>query len=381
MQDLLQSLQDQDIGFLRALSELWGLDPPPGPPAEAARSVASALLRDDILEEGIDALPESLMEILRELVGSGGRLPWADLERRYGEVRSLGPGRRDREKPWRQPVSPLESLWYRGLVSRAFADTPVGFEEFGFIPNEILAHMRATSGPKATPFGHPADTPASVQLSSSRIVDDSVTLMSAFRRRPADRVDLPGERRRRLSRFLLQPGSLDLTVQLLLDVGVLLDSPLQPQPEAARRFLDQDRSHALSALGRAWAASSRWNDLAHVPGLLHATLPWPNEPAGARHAVLKMLKELPARTWWDLSALQADVKAHSPGFQRPGGDFDAWYIQDARSGRFLRGFEHWDAVDGHLLAYLVSGPLHWLGAVGRSSSRGGTDSHPHHTLV
>jgi hypothetical protein len=248
-------------------------------------------------------------------------------------------------------------------VGRAFADTPVGFEEFGFIPNEILTHLQAASGPKASPYGHPADTPATVQLSSSRTVDDAVTLMSAFRRRPADHVELPIERRRRLSGYLLQPGSLDLVVQLLIDVGVFADSPLQPEPEAARQFLDQDRSQALSALGRAWAASSSWNDLAHVPGLLHATLPWPNEPAGGRHAVLQMLRGLPKRTWWDLSAFQADVKAHSPGFQRPGGDFDAWYIQDARSGRFLRGFDHWDAVDGRLLAYLVYGPLHWLGAV------------------
>jgi hypothetical protein len=27
------------------------------------------------------------------------------------------------------------------------------------------------------------------------------------------------------------------------------------------------------------------------------------------------------------------------------------------------GFEHWDAVEGALLRYLISGPLHWLGAV------------------
>jgi len=363
MQDLLQSLQDQDMGFLRALAELWGLDPPPGPPKEAAQWVASALLQDEILEEGIDALPEPLVGILEELVDSDGRLPWADLERRYGEVRTLGPGRRDREKPWRQPVSPLESLWYRGLVGRAFADTPVGFEEFGFIPNEILTHLQTAFEPAASPYGRPADTPAAVQLSSSRMVDDAVTLMSAFRRRPADGAELPVERRRRLTDFLLQPGSLDLVVQLLIDLGVFSYRPLQPEPEAARQFLDQGRSQALSALGRAWAASSTWNDLAHVPGLLHATLPWPNEPAGARRVVLQMLRELPKRTWWNLSAFQADVKAHKPGFQRPAGDFDAWYVQDARSGRFLRGFDHWDAVDGRLLAYLLSGPLHWLGAV------------------
>ncbi len=363
MQDLLQSLQDQDIGFLRALAELWGLDPPSGPPPDAARSVASTLLEDDFFEEGIHALPTALTDVLRELVSSGGRLPWADLERRHGPVRSLGPGRRDREKPWRHPASPLESLWYRGLVARAFSDTPVGFEEFGYIPSEMLARLQAATGPQMSPLGHPADTP---ELGSAFVLpacrrrrhfDVGASAAPCRARRPAR------ERHHRLTGYLLQPGSLDLLVQLLIDVGVLTTSPLQPQPDAARRFLDQDRSEALAALGRAWTASRAWNDLAHVPGLTHATLPWPNEPAGARLAVLQMVGSLPPRTWWDLAAFQADVKAHRPGFQRPGGDFDAWYIQDARSGRFLRGFEHWDAVDGHLLAYMISGPLHWLGAV------------------
>ncbi|MBN1135997.1 MAG: helicase-associated domain-containing protein, partial [Anaerolineae bacterium] len=38
-------------------------------------------------------------------------------------------------------------------------------------------------------------------------------------------------------------------------------------------------------------------------------------------------------------------------------------IRDARSGEYLTGFEHWDRVEGALLVYLLSGPLHWLGVV------------------
>jgi hypothetical protein len=33
------------------------------------------------------------------------------------------------------------------------------------------------------------------------------------------------------------------------------------------------------------------------------------------------------------------------------------------SGEYLRGFEHWDAVDGALLAFMLRGPLAWLGLV------------------
>jgi hypothetical protein len=363
MQDLLQSLQDHDIGFIRVVAELWGLDPPAGPAPDAARSLAGDILRDDTLEEGLSGLPAPLHDVLTELSGAGGQLPWADLERRFGPVRTLGPGRRDREKPWRDPASALESLWYRGLVGRAFTDTPVGFEEFGFIPAEILSHLKAPSLTGEPAYGHPADPPDVVQLTSSRIVDDAVTLTSAFRRRPAPDARLSDDRRTRLSRFMLQPGSIDLVIRLLTEIGVMTETPLQPDPDQARAYLDQDRPTALRALGRTWAASQSWNDLAHVPGLVHATLPWPNEPVGARQAILQMLRSLPPGTWWDLAAFQSDVKARLPGFQRPGADFEAWYVQDARSGRFLRGFDHWDAVDGRLLAYVITGPLHWLGAV------------------
>ena len=33
------------------------------------------------------------------------------------------------------------------------------------------------------------------------------------------------------------------------------------------------------------------------------------------------------------------------------------------SGEYLRGFEHWDEVDGRLIRYIITGPLHWLGVL------------------
>ena len=59
------------------------------------------------------------------------------------------------------------------------------------------------------------------------------------------------------------------------------------------------------------------------------------------------------------------VHQQQPDFQRPAGDYDSWFLRDQQSGEFLRGFEHWDEVDGALLRYLICGPLHWLGGVDR----------------
>ncbi len=45
---------------------------------------------------------------------------------------------------------------------------------------------------------------------------------------------------------------------------------------------------------------------------------------------------------------------------RPGGDYDSWYIR-GEAGEYLKGFESWDAVEGALLEFYLTGPMHWLG--------------------
>ena len=57
------------------------------------------------------------------------------------------------------------------------------------------------------------------------------------------------------------------------------------------------------------------------------------------------------------------MKRADPDFQRPDGNYSGWYLRDAETGRYLSGFESWDAVDGRLLRFLIEGPLFWLGAV------------------
>ncbi len=142
MQPLLRTLQDHDFGHLRILAEVWGFDPPAGPSPQAARTLAKAMLEPSTLGEMIESLSQDARQTLQALQAAGGRMPLADLTRRYGPLREVGAARRDREKVWRQPASPLETLWYRGLLARAFADLPAGPCEFGFIPNDILDQIR-----------------------------------------------------------------------------------------------------------------------------------------------------------------------------------------------------------------------------------------------
>jgi hypothetical protein len=162
---------------------------------------------------------------------------------------------------------------------------------------------------------------------------------------------------------MLQPASLDLLLALLIDLGIVTTDPLQPDPTAARDFLALAHNQALTRLLRAWAETSSWNDLAQVSTLSTAGKAWPNDPLATRQAVLDVLRDLPASKWFEINALVQTIHDLLPDFQRPGGDFDSWYLQDADSGIFLQGFEHWDQIEGALLRSMIKGPLHWLGAI------------------
>jgi hypothetical protein len=86
-----------------------------------------------------------------------------------------------------------------------------------------------------------------------------------------------------------------------------------------------------------------------------------------REKVLEFAHSAPSGQWWSLAALIADVKARAPDFQRPAGDYDSWYLRHPSTGSYLRGFEHWDAVDGALLRITLCGPMYWLGFIDLAS--------------
>jgi len=106
----------------------------------------------------------------------------------------------------------------------------------------------------------------------------------------------------------------------------------------------------------------------HVPGL-HP------EPGGeldeydasvARGNVLELLaSRAPRAEWWSVESFIEVVRAADPDFQRPGGDYESWYIRNDE-GEYLTGFESWDAVEGALLEFIIAGPMHWLGLVDRA---------------
>ncbi|MBN2499652.1 MAG: hypothetical protein JXB38_02730, partial [Anaerolineales bacterium] len=91
MPDFAQSLQAQDLEHLRAMIELWGVEVAAPDVKTAIRNLFEAVLDEELVAEVCAALPEESRVALAAVQSAGGRLPWSQFARRFGEVREMGP--------------------------------------------------------------------------------------------------------------------------------------------------------------------------------------------------------------------------------------------------------------------------------------------------
>ena len=358
--DLAQSLGGYDLRHLEIIAELWGIELAAPDFEQGLSELVPQLLTPALLAETFEILPEASRRALSELQKSRGQMGWALFTRRYGEVRQMGRGRRERELPYRASPSPAETLWYRGLVGRAFFDTPAGPEEFAYIPRDLQPVLAALARPeigKGGPHGRIAhqDQHSKVSLADDRILDHACTLLAGLK---------------------LGLDESHITVHLplpfrpmcdFLAAAGLVDGTNLPMPEETGNFLKLDRGEGLATLNRAWRASQEYRELRHMPDLLLEG-EWAYDPRRGREAVLSFISRLPQDTWWALDAFIDAIRQEDPDFQRPAGDYDSWFIRHSQRGNYLRGFEHWDDVDGAYIRYLLTGPLHWLGVLDLGSA-------------
>jgi hypothetical protein len=94
---------------------------------------------------------------------------------------------------------------------------------------------------------------------------------------------------------------------------------------------------------------------------------WHNDPLAARIRVLEFVSDVPGEAWWNLDSFADAIFQNDPDFQRPAGDYDSWLIRDAETGESLQGSHHWYDVDGALVRYIITGPMHWLGLLDLAS--------------
>jgi hypothetical protein len=343
MPDLYHTFLKYDLGHLRIVAGLWGLELESNEADSAAEELAAALLDPEPVHETMEILPPDSSAALKALATSNGKMEWSAFARRFGEIREMGAGKRDRERPHLKPISAAETLFYRGFLARAFFDSEKGAQEFAYIPEDLLELLKLEGfeEKKGEPLGRPA-TPVEKAFeipASDHILDDATTLLAALRLGKSD----------------FQPGA--QLPALLTSAGILKKG--EPQAEKVKAFLEAARADALNMLTEAWKSSQTFDELRQIPSLI-CEGEWTNQPQVTREFLLDLINAIPQNKWWSVPAFVRAVKEKYPDFQRPAGDYDSWFIKRAADGQYLRGFAYWDQVDGALIKQFIQ-TLHWLG--------------------
>ncbi len=385
MKNIQRTLQeDTDAALLPTLAKVWradvsGLDVPSMIPV-----ISEAMLDANRAETVWDSLNDEQRGALQMLAGSGGKMPKAMFARVFGDIRKMGAAQVEREKPLENPDSIAEGLYYRGLITEAFEQADTGPRVVVYIPEDLArtlpmkktSYSNLTEAPEEPdePNVEPLEDVQHIQQADSSIVDDMTTLLAYLQlHNPALERDVLLDGDREQLRPHLLKGE-DERLIFLFGLGISADlieiqaGKAFPNRTEARRWLSAGRGVQVQMLAEGWRGSVVYRDLWHVAGL-H---PDPGgeldeyDAAVARENALELMTStVPKQEWWSLEAFIEAVKETDPDFQRPGGDYDSWYIRND-ADEYLKGFESWDAVEGALLEFYVTGPMHWLGLVDRA---------------
>lgn len=338
---------------------------------------------------------------LDRLLSEGGEMVEAQFSREFGAIRQMGPAKLEREMPWHQPESVAELLYYYGFIGRGFKGAGQNAHTIVYIPSDVapwLPNPTANDGQGALPVIPVPPPPSSrMLLTEDALLEDVGTLLGFLHtdslrlteQGTPDPEDLARLRERLQHAALSSPATVGSSVEDALEnvrLALILhlvnrlgwlrltDGQVKLAGNRVYAFLEQTRAEQRLVLWEAWRDTPEWNDLCRIPTLQCAeTGTWTNDPHQTRIAVLDLLRQLQPGAWYSQSDVIAAIKEHAPDFQRPTGDYDSWYIRNINTQEFLKGFDHWDDVEGELLRFFFGGPLYWLSAIDLAEPSAGDD--------
>lgn len=382
MQMLRQMLENSDDAVLLSAAMAWGLSPVPTQPEDIIDMLEAQMLSVEHAERMWDNLTDGERQALQTLLGSK-TTPMFLVKRMFGELRKMGRGQVIKDEPHKKPASVTEALYYRGFIGEMTQMTNNGAAFFAYVPEDLALvlpkHKTAYQNLEDEPDEFDDDDDDEIepldasqlqapQPADTSIVDDLTTLL-AFLQLHTPAVEgntLNAESVQALMPFLLRKSAARLAFLVLIGYDAKLidarDGHLYTNRTEARTWLSAPRVEQLRTLINTWLDSQHYGELWHLPDITPEQLHG-YDPCLARQTVLARMKEdLPEREWWDLDEFIHAIQEKTPDFQRPNGDYEAWYITDI-GGEYLKGFESWDTVEGVQIEFIIMKPMHWLGLV------------------
>ncbi len=384
MIDLYRLLAEHPPEVLRVIAEQWQVSLWESDTIGIARRLGDAMLASGALERRIAGLSAAARTALYTLAREGGMASSKSLALRFGGLRRIGPSALERERPWAAPVSPIEELFYAGLVYRGFGAVPGGHGELLLLPRELQERLPRFHETDADII-ETAPEPTAPLDDGVALSEDGLAILSFLRRARPLAADIAHSQ---LPAWLAVNGPLAgrllgevsgprlaLLWRLLRRMGLIetQDGRLVPSLAARDWLRARDVSRA-ARLYRAWRDDTSIDDLSQVPGLSCDPNGCPHDPKVARANLAAFLKRLTPGQWYTADGLLEALKRQRPTFLRPDGDMVSWLIRDSASGQYLQGPQSWKQVEGRLALYLLSQPLRWLGLVSVSIGTDGVKS-------
>lgn len=384
MPNLHTMLREHDEGILPTLASVWGVTVTNMNTEEQIRALNDALQMPEKAEAVWGKLSDDERQALQTLLGSQLQMPGSMFKRFYGDIRKMGKGQVERETPHKQPATIAEGLFYKGLIGEQFKKGKKGMEPSIFVPEELAEvlpiHKTAYEGIENDPVPQAEQVTIDhlmpveeefiqeIQPADTSIVDDMCTLLAFLRNYTAGVSEddfLPADVERLMPYLLNQsPERLNfmLGVGASADLITTQEGRAYPKRSSLQKWLDSTRSEQLKTLLDAWHTSTIYRDMWHVRGLhVDYDAGFPYDPLLGREAMVEFLRQVaPASEWFAVDELIDAVKVIDSDFQRPGGDYESWYIRND-AGEYLHGYESWDAIEGALIDFYIKGPMHWLG--------------------
>ncbi|MCB9437903.1 MAG: helicase-associated domain-containing protein [Anaerolineales bacterium] len=393
MRNLREALKDHDPHLLEVIANRWDVDLG----KDAVENLAVVMLDPARAASEWERLKDNERGAVQMLIAArNNKMPTSQFSRLFGEIRQMGPDKRQREKPHLDPTGPAETLYYRGLLHMGFDESKQGLQSFVYVPLDLAATLPTTQigidlteEPTQLPDMGEEPTllhitqeepPASIQRANSTVVDDLTTLLAYIQLHsmPLEHGHVPERQWQEILQHMIDPNAARLEMLMLLayELGLIVEEggKLQTERQAVRRWLEAPRTTQVKQLIETWQNSTAYNELFQLPDLQPEGTGWQNNPLLLRQTVQETTQALIGDQWIALEGLIEEIKESEPDFQRPGGDYDSWYIKDRASGTYLQGFESWDRVEGAMLRFTIGTVMHWLGMVDTGMTGAAVDS-------